>query len=179
MAVDKLVDSSQLNSDLTSVANAIRTKGGTSAQLTFPSGFVSAINDIVTGGGTPILGNYHVCMGQFTPSEAGGFQINVNVGEVISAVKFGVIWLDDSTVVPNYSSSSIVLMSCSPVYNGYSTINNMNGSSQAVQSKTAYGLQISRQSDGTGYKIFRFNYRSHAQWSGQPEKYNYFGIYTV
>ena len=29
MAVDKLVDSTQLDADLTSVANAIRTKGGT------------------------------------------------------------------------------------------------------------------------------------------------------
>ena len=51
MAVDKLVDSTQLNSDLTSVANAIRTKGGTSAQLAFPAGFVSAIGDIQAGGG--------------------------------------------------------------------------------------------------------------------------------
>ena len=54
MSVDKLVDSSQLDSDLTSVANAIRTKGGTSAQLAFPAGFVSAIQAIPTGGG----GNY-------------------------------------------------------------------------------------------------------------------------
>lgn len=38
------------DSDLTSVANAIRTKGGTSAQLAFPAGFVSAIGDIPTGG---------------------------------------------------------------------------------------------------------------------------------
>lgn len=37
--------------DLTSVANAIRTKGGTSAQLAFPAGFVSAIDAIPTGGG--------------------------------------------------------------------------------------------------------------------------------
>ena len=51
MALDKLVDSSQLDSDLTSVANAIRTKGGTSAQLAFPAGFVSAIGDIPSGGG--------------------------------------------------------------------------------------------------------------------------------
>lgn len=51
MAVDKLVDSGQLDSDLTSVANAIRTKGGTSAQLAFPNEFVSAINAIPTGGG--------------------------------------------------------------------------------------------------------------------------------
>ena len=51
MAVDKLVDSTQLNSDLTSVANAIRTKGGTSASLAFPADFVSAINAIPSGGG--------------------------------------------------------------------------------------------------------------------------------
>lgn len=52
MAADKLVDSTQLNTDLTSVANAIRTKGGTSASLAFPSGFVSAIAAIPSGGGT-------------------------------------------------------------------------------------------------------------------------------
>jgi len=51
MAVDKLVDSTQLDADLTSVANAIRTKGGTSASLAFPSGFVSAIANIPSGGG--------------------------------------------------------------------------------------------------------------------------------
>lgn len=37
--------------DLTSVANAIRTKGGTSAQLAFPQGFVDAVDAIETGGG--------------------------------------------------------------------------------------------------------------------------------
>lgn len=51
MAVDKLVDSTQLDADLTSVANAIRTKGGTSAALAFPAGFVSAIAAIPSGGG--------------------------------------------------------------------------------------------------------------------------------
>lgn len=38
--------------DLTSVADAIRTKGGTSAQLVYPDGFISAINAIETGGGS-------------------------------------------------------------------------------------------------------------------------------
>lgn len=51
MAKDKAVDSTQLNTDLTSVANAIRSKGGTQAQLAFPAGFVSAIQAIPTGGG--------------------------------------------------------------------------------------------------------------------------------
>lgn len=49
MAVDKLVDSTQLDADLTSVANAIRTKGGTSASLAFPADFVSAIGAIPSG----------------------------------------------------------------------------------------------------------------------------------
>lgn len=40
------------DTELTSIANAIRTKGGTQAQLTYPTGFVSAINAIPTGGGT-------------------------------------------------------------------------------------------------------------------------------
>ena len=67
MAVDKLVDSSQLNSNLTSVANAIRTKGGTSAQLAFPAGFVSAIGDISTG----ITPDYplKIACGKIKPSE--------------------------------------------------------------------------------------------------------------
>lgn len=39
------------DTELTSIADAIRTKGGTSAALTFPAGFVSAVNDIPTGGG--------------------------------------------------------------------------------------------------------------------------------
>ena len=37
--------------ELTSVADAIRAKGGTSGTLVYPNGFVSAINAITTGGG--------------------------------------------------------------------------------------------------------------------------------
>lgn len=37
------------DTDLTAVANAIRTKGGTSAPLSFPDGYVQAIGDIETG----------------------------------------------------------------------------------------------------------------------------------
>ena len=49
MALDKLVDSSQLDSGLTTIANAIRAKTGDSAQLIFPDDFSSAINNISTG----------------------------------------------------------------------------------------------------------------------------------
>ena len=51
MALDKLVDSAQLDTDLTAVADAIRTKGGTNAPLAFPQGFVDAVGAIESGGG--------------------------------------------------------------------------------------------------------------------------------
>lgn len=50
MAVDKLVDSTQLDVNLTSVANAIRAKSGGSSQLAFPAGFISEIGNIPSGG---------------------------------------------------------------------------------------------------------------------------------
>lgn len=51
MALDKLVDSTQLDNNLTSVANAIRAKSGGTGQLAFPAGFVSEIGNISGGGG--------------------------------------------------------------------------------------------------------------------------------
>ena len=50
MAVDKLVDSAQLDADLTSVADAIRLKSGGSSPLSFPAGFISEIANIPAGG---------------------------------------------------------------------------------------------------------------------------------
>ena len=46
----KVVDAEMLDADLASVADAIRTKGGTDASLTFPQGFVDGINAIESGG---------------------------------------------------------------------------------------------------------------------------------
>ena len=51
MALDKAIDSAQLDANLTTIAEAIRAKGGTSDALVFPSGFVSAVQAIQAGGG--------------------------------------------------------------------------------------------------------------------------------
>ena len=48
MALDKVVDSAVLDAQLTSIADAIRSKGGTTDQLTL-AGMVDAINAIQTG----------------------------------------------------------------------------------------------------------------------------------
>lgn len=82
MSVDKLVDSTQLDTDLTSVANAIRTKGGTSASLTFPSDFVSAINAISGGVGSTLIAKSITANGTYnaTDDSADGYSsVTVNV----------------------------------------------------------------------------------------------------
>lgn len=80
MAVDKLVDSTQLNADLTNVANAIRAKGGTSASLAFPDGFVDAIGDIETGGGVTVSPLSVTANGTYTaPSGEAYSPVTVNV----------------------------------------------------------------------------------------------------
>ena len=53
MAEHKVVNTTQLDSDLTSIANAIRAKAESSDALSFPSGFVDAIANLATGGGLP------------------------------------------------------------------------------------------------------------------------------
>ena len=50
MATYKVVDADQLNADMTSVADSIRTKGGTTEALAWPDGYKTAIEEIQTGG---------------------------------------------------------------------------------------------------------------------------------
>lgn len=52
MAIDKAVDSAALEANLTTIANAIREKAGTSGALAFPAGFAEAIAGIKAGGAT-------------------------------------------------------------------------------------------------------------------------------
>lgn len=51
MALDKVVDSAALDAGMTSVADAIRAKAGTTGPLAWPDGFITAISGIETGGG--------------------------------------------------------------------------------------------------------------------------------
>ena len=67
MAIDKAIDSTAFDSKLTSVADAIRTAGGTTEPMSFPSGMVEAITAIQAGGGIELNG-YQVSEGSFTIS---------------------------------------------------------------------------------------------------------------
>ena len=52
MSLDKVVDSAALDTQLTSIADAIRAKTGGSDSLVFPDGFLQAIAAIEAGGGS-------------------------------------------------------------------------------------------------------------------------------
>lgn len=80
-------------SDLTAVADAIRTKGGTSAPLAFPSGFVAAVEAIAagTGGGAPSGLAYD--MGEFVFEEdVNNAVIPHNLGAVPGYI---LVWTED------------------------------------------------------------------------------------
>lgn len=99
MALDKVVDSAALDAQLTSIADAIRSKGGTTDQLTL-SGMVDAINEIQTGGGGTGLA---YDMGEFvleadTTNSSPYTYIAHNLGEKPG---FILVWTDDYVGVTN------------------------------------------------------------------------------
>lgn len=86
------------DTDLTAVANAIRTKVGTSAELEFPSGFVSAVQEIETGGGGELPSSISVIDGgefTFASNTLSTYHISHSLGVVPRGF---VIWTDNVDV---------------------------------------------------------------------------------
>ncbi len=70
MAIDKAIDSTAFDSKLKSVADAIRSAGGTTGVLSFPDAMAAAITAIQAGGGSSWTDSYSVfATGTFTPTE--------------------------------------------------------------------------------------------------------------
>lgn len=141
MAVDKLVDSTQLNADLTSVANAIRTKGGTSAQLAFPADFVTAIGNI--SGGSTLIEKTVSANGVYNASSdsADGYS-KVTVSVPASAVDTGTksISTNGTHDVIGYASAN-VSVPASAVDTGTKSIT-ANGNNQDVVGYAAVDVAV-------------------------------------
>ena len=82
MAYDKVVDSAALDTQLTSIADAIRAKTGGSDSLVFPDGFLQAIAAIEAGGGGG--GGAKIVTETFTVAEdtSTPFEITHNLGSI-------------------------------------------------------------------------------------------------
>ena len=98
MAIDKAIDSAQLNTDLTSIADAIREKAGLTDSFVFPEGFVQAIAGIEAGGGADIteFGFTKAVFGTTTGSQS--FMHNLD-----ETPKCVIFWSDD---VIDYATTS-------------------------------------------------------------------------
>lgn len=80
MAVDRAIDSTAFDSKLTAVADAIRTAGGTTEPMSFPSGMVEAISVLKSGseaGGGTISGRKFIS-GEITFSETPTSEITIS-----------------------------------------------------------------------------------------------------
>ena len=119
MAVDKLVDSTQLDADLTSVANAIRAKSGGSNSLAFPSEFITEIASIPTGSSVQVdplsvsqNGTYTAPSGHayspVTVNVSGGGTEVVNMGDPVRFFDY------DGTLVHSYSASDFQALTAMP-----------------------------------------------------------------
>lgn len=114
------------DSELTGIANAIRTKGGTSSPLVFPNGFSSAIADIPSGGGSTLVQKTITQNGTYDPSDdsADGYSlVTVNVGSVSGNITYGFAEPDPQSgseqdlYVHVSSISDFTILN--PFYNGY------------------------------------------------------------
>ena len=107
MALDALVDSTQLDSDLTDVADAIRAKTGGTAPLAFPNEFISEIGSI-SGGGTQYV------QGTFTLNSDGQMP---TITHNLNTQKIAVIIYPNTTIVAHsgYNTYYLVLINVKAV----------------------------------------------------------------
>lgn len=89
MALDKVVDSAALDAQLTYIADAIRSKGGTTDQLTL-AGMVDAINAIQTGSG-----GIQSAIGEYSIAED-VVSLSIDISDIGFVPDLVVVYLDET-----------------------------------------------------------------------------------
>ena len=152
------------DTDLTSVANAIRTKGGTSASLSFPSGFIDAINAISGGGGSLPSFMSKLDSGVIEPESniTSNYQVSHNLGEMPAGI---LVWTDEGELAGDGDTSlRCMLMIRDKIYN----------SSNAGRYSVVY---LYRASQGpVAYAEYGTNLGIRGWWNSP---YDYFTIYVA
>lgn len=157
-------------SDITAIANAIRNKLNSADTMTVKD-MPNLIEGIKTDGGTTVVGEYNVVLGQFVPSVPEG-QNNIDTGiGTGTEIVFATIWLDDLSVKDKYSEDTIMVNSTR--FNQVNaTIQYFNNGTEATVSKHVFGIMNLGVSGGI------LAVTGHANWKLQPETYNYMAVYV-
>ena len=86
------------DTDLTAVASAIRTKGGTSAALQWPSGFVSAVQAIPSGGGGGGVNTCTLTIGDDGEVTCSNFSDHEPTGEYVAVTVYNEFGYQNTTL---------------------------------------------------------------------------------
>ena len=154
-------------SDLTAIADAIREKSGLTEGITVAE-MAALISAIESGGGELTIGGHKVLIGQVTPTETVTGDLTLGSGTypvAFTSILFRAFWLNDPSVVPNYSAGTI-LLGVFKIGQLYNCLYYNGSGEQKVDVKSSFGWSSSR------LKI-----ETHANWPIQPETYNYMVIY--
>ena len=128
MALDKVVDSAALDAQLTSIADAIRSKGGTTDQLTL-AGMVDAINAIQTGSG-----GIQSASGEYSIAEDVK-DLNIDISDVGFVPDIVAVYLDEMGMEYTSTPTKIWYLSYVP-----DIIDMVNVSNAALYTRTNVGV---------------------------------------
>ena len=128
MALDKVVDSAALDAQLTSIADTIRSKGGTTDQLTL-AGMVDAINAIQTGSG-----GIQSASGEYSIAEDVA-KLNIDISDIGFVPDLVVVYLDETGMEYTSAPTKIWYLSYVP-----DIIDMVNVSSNLAYSRTNVGV---------------------------------------
>ena len=170
MAFDKIIDSAVLNADLTTIANAIREKCGTSGSLSFPDGFVSAVTSIVTaaggsggndsGSGSTDSG-LKIASGEFIVSDNYDYTASVNSSSGYTGNILINTGLDDIDILLLYSDEFLNRTADRPCFGGFLYINSFFKSTDntSFQYPSCYNFCV-------GYNATTSSWRSYSYYMG-------------
>lgn len=163
-------------SDMKAIADAIREKSGLTDGMTVAE-MAALISAIETGGGEVTVGSHKVLMGQATPNASG--LLSADLGVKIYNVHSILIWLDDTSVVSNYTTTAAVLSYTMNLYaKGNTHIDLVLNGTRKSFNKSTYAIELSGYlSKGTLHAESLTNSAYAEWWVLIPETYNYMIVY--